>query len=71
MTLRDSFHPSCMSYLFLDTSHLPTIGLLDSNFEWVEYKVFENNKSSQFIHHEINELLIRAGSDIKLSLIHI
>jgi len=50
-----------MAYLFVDTSELLTVGLLDEQFQWLEYHELEDKKSSALIHSFIYELLSKHG----------
>jgi len=43
--------------LFIDTTSGLEIGLLDSNFLWLEYTSLKDLKPSEVIHHKIFELL--------------
>jgi tRNA threonylcarbamoyladenosine biosynthesis protein TsaB len=43
--------------LFIDTTSGLDIGLLDSQFLWVEYLSLDEKKPSEMIHHEIFKLL--------------
>lgn len=46
-----------MHSLFVDSTSGLVIGLLDSNFEWVEYMSLDEKKPSEIIHHEIYNIL--------------
>ncbi len=48
-----------MNYLYIDTTNNLTLGLLDSNFEWVEKVFFETKRTSEIIHGEIHHLLLK------------
>lgn len=48
-------------YLYLDTSFYIYLGLLNENFEWIEYKVIPDKKSSRLLHKEIFDLLSANG----------
>jgi tRNA threonylcarbamoyladenosine biosynthesis protein TsaB len=52
-------------FIYIDTTENFVLGLLDQNFEWVEY--FENDKTkiSAEIHHYINEFLNKNSIEIK------
>jgi tRNA threonylcarbamoyladenosine biosynthesis protein TsaB len=54
-----------MSYLFVDTSDHLVLGLLDSNYEWIELVETNDKKSSASIHAKIYELLKRHDLKIK------
>ena len=43
--------------LFIDTSHLLTIGIFDEKFNWLCYVQEDEMKSSGIIHYKINSLL--------------
>jgi len=45
--------------LFVDSTSGLIIGLLDSNYSWVEYMSLDEKKPSEIIHHEIFNLLIK------------
>ncbi len=51
--------------LFLDTTFGVSVGLLNSSFEWVEYKFLENKKSSSVIHSLILEILMKNNLEVK------
>lgn len=51
-------------YLFIDTSNLLTVGLLDSDFKWIEYQYIETKKSSTVIHKIIHEQLSKNNLDL-------
>ncbi len=46
-----------MAYLFVDTSELLIVGLLNDKFDWLEYHELRDKKSSALIHALIYELL--------------
>lgn len=46
-----------MSYLYVDTSHQTTLGILEEDFSWKEMKSLETSKSSHILHSEIYKLL--------------
>ena len=46
-------------YLFIDTTKDITVGLLNREFEWIEYEFFENAKGSALIHKCIYDQLER------------
>lgn len=50
--------------LFVDSSDNLTLGLLDDNLEWVEFKRFPNKKSSGVFHGLVEELLSSHGIKI-------
>ncbi|MGZ3789312.1 MAG: hypothetical protein ACXVLQ_12360 [Bacteriovorax sp.] len=54
-----------MHSLFVDSTSGLVIGLLDSKFNWVEYKSLDEKKPSEIIHHEIFSLLKKHGLEIK------
>jgi tRNA threonylcarbamoyladenosine biosynthesis protein TsaB len=45
--------------LFVDSTAGLVIGLLDSNYNWVEYMSLDEKKPSEIIHHEIYNLLTK------------
>jgi len=51
--------------LYLDTSSKLTIGILDYEYNWVEYSPSEDQKSSGVIHHRIDELIVKNHLKIK------
>jgi tRNA threonylcarbamoyladenosine biosynthesis protein TsaB len=53
-----------MASLFVDTSELLIIGLLDEQFNWLEYQELKDKKSSAVIHALIYEML--GKYDLKL-----
>ncbi|EQC44717.1 hypothetical protein [Bacteriovorax sp. Seq25_V] len=53
-----------MNYLYLDTTNNLTIGLLDSNYEWVEKLFIETKRTSEIIHGEIHALLTKHGLSV-------
>ncbi|MBT3981584.1 MAG: hypothetical protein HOE90_09550 [Bacteriovoracaceae bacterium] len=48
-----------MSYLFIDSTYLLTVGLLDSSCKWVETRHLDSTKSASAIHTTINQLLTK------------
>ncbi|MDC1174126.1 hypothetical protein OAT67_01925 [Bacteriovoracaceae bacterium] len=52
-------------YLFLDTSYFVTIGLIDENFDFINYQLFENRKGSTILHKEIYLMLKENKMKIK------
>lgn len=44
-------------YLFIDTSVKIVIGVLNSDYEWMNYKEIDSKKSSSILHHEVLEML--------------
>ncbi len=48
-------------YLFIDTTFEITIGLLDKNFDWLEYQHIQSNKSSAVVHKMVFDLLEKNG----------
>jgi len=54
-----------MSYLFLDTCHFITVGLLDRDFGWKKLIKTNNKKSSKEIHSIIDGLLREFSIEIK------
>lgn len=54
-----------MSYLYIDTTDFITIGLLDSEFKWLNYEFLESKKSSEVLHYKIFEMLNEKNLDIK------
>lgn len=54
-----------MHSLFVDTTLGLDIGLLDSNYTWVEYMSLDEKKPSEIIHHEIYNLLNRNGLQLE------
>lgn len=54
-----------MAYsLFVDTSDNLTLGLLDDNHEWLEFKRFPNKKNSGVFHGLVEELLSSHGKTL-------
>lgn len=51
--------------LYIDTSNNVIIGLLDHNFNWIEYKQIDIPMASVSLHFEINELLERQNKAIR------
>ncbi len=54
-----------MHSLFLDSTSGLVVGLLDSKFNWVEYKSLDEKKPSEIIHFEIFNLLKKHNLDLK------
>ena len=52
-------------YLYIDTTHEITIGLLNSELKWVEYEHLLSKKSSAVLHHKIFELLAKHSFEVK------
>lgn len=48
-----------MHSLFVDSTSGLVVGLLDSNYSWVEYMSLDGKKPSEIIHHEIFNLLTK------------
>ena len=44
-------------YLFIDTTQFITLGLLDSELNWVSFKLIEDKKSSATLHFLVDDLL--------------
>jgi tRNA threonylcarbamoyladenosine biosynthesis protein TsaB len=44
-------------YLFIDSTLGLEIGLLDSQFRWVDFSTYDSKKPSEIIHFEIHQLL--------------
>ncbi len=54
-----------MSYsLFVDSSEFLTIGLLDKNLNWAEFKTYKNKKSSGVFHGLLEEILTKYEIDL-------
>ena len=51
-------------YLFIDTTKDVTVGLVDNNFEWLEYEYFKDAKGSALIHKCIYEQLEKQNKTI-------
>ncbi|MCO4753932.1 MAG: hypothetical protein KC478_05595 [Bacteriovoracaceae bacterium] len=54
-----------MSSLFLDTSNQITFGILNDDYEWVEYEVVKEQKASKVLHALIQDCLDRHGLNLK------
>lgn len=54
-----------MNSLFVDTSENLVLGVLDKEFEWLDYKDTKDKKNSAIIHHEIYSLLEKRGFKAK------
>jgi len=52
-------------YLFIDSTLGLEIGLLDSQFRWVEFLTFDSKKPSEIIHLEIHQLIIKHQLSLK------
>jgi tRNA threonylcarbamoyladenosine biosynthesis protein TsaB len=52
-------------YLFIDSTLGLNVGLLNSQFNWVEYLSFDSKKPSEIIHSEIFNLLNRHQLNLK------
>ena len=48
-------------FLFIDTTYVVTVGLLNEEFKWVGYKRISSNKSSLVLHEMIHESLEEAN----------
>ena len=46
-------------YLFIDTTHNLSLGLLKESFNWLEFKKIETRKSSQLLHASVHDLLLK------------
>jgi tRNA threonylcarbamoyladenosine biosynthesis protein TsaB len=46
-----------MNYIYVDSTSILTIGLLDANFNWIEYLESKEKKPSEVIHLEIYRVL--------------
>ena len=46
-----------MAYLFVDTSHLLHVGVLDKDFKWLKSEVVETRKTSEILHEIIRSIL--------------
>lgn len=44
-------------YLFVDSTHLITLGILDSKLEWLDYKYINEKKISSSIHSHMDTML--------------
>lgn len=53
-----------MHFLYVDSTSGLVIGLLDSNYKWIEYLNFDEKKPSEIIHIEIFNLLKRHQLDL-------
>jgi tRNA A37 threonylcarbamoyladenosine modification protein TsaB len=54
-----------MSYsLFVDSSEYLTIGLLDKDLNWAEFKTYKNKKSSGVFHGLLEEILTKYELDL-------
>ncbi len=54
-----------MHFLYVDVTSGLILGLLDSNFNWIEYRDIEEKKPSEIIHLAIYELLKKNNVDSK------
>ena len=52
-------------YLYIDTTHEITIGLLDKSFAWLGYEHFTSKKSSAILHYKIHKMLSANDLEIK------
>jgi tRNA threonylcarbamoyladenosine biosynthesis protein TsaB len=52
-------------YLYIDTTENLVLGLLNKNYEWLEYFEDNTSKISASIHHHMNEFLEKHSLDIK------
>lgn len=53
-----------MAYLFIDTSHLLHLGVLNEDFTWIESEVVETKKTSEVLHAKVHELLEKHGLEV-------
>lgn len=53
-----------MSYLFIDTTKFLTLGLLDSEFNWVSYNETSDRKGSATIHYLLDDILKENNIDV-------
>ncbi len=54
-----------MHYLFIDSTLGLNIGLLNGQYEWVEFLTFDSKKPSEIIHAEIFQLLNKHQLNLK------
>lgn len=54
-----------MESLYVDSTSGLVVGLLDSNFKWIEYHDSKEKKPSEVIHIEIYNLISRHNLDLK------
>lgn len=54
-----------MPRLFFDTSAQLKVGLLDENYNWIDFKKIETKKISQVIHYEIFSMLEKRNLSVK------
>lgn len=54
-----------MHSLYVDSTSGLVIGLLDSDFNWIEYMDLNEKKPSEIIHHEIYNLVQKYNLDLK------
>jgi tRNA threonylcarbamoyladenosine biosynthesis protein TsaB len=54
-----------MHSLYVDSTAGLVIGLLDPEFNWIEYKDMDEKKPSEVIHHEIYSLVEKYKLDLK------
>jgi tRNA threonylcarbamoyladenosine biosynthesis protein TsaB len=54
-----------MNSLYVDSTSGLTIGLLNSSYEWMDYKEFDHQKPSEVIHIEILNLLKKYSISLK------
>lgn len=52
--------------LYIDSSHFLTLGILDQNFEWIDYREYREKKTSSILHVELLDLLERNQLSIDL-----
>ncbi len=50
-----------MDTLFLDSSHYLRLGILDKQFEWIDFREIKNKKGSSILHYELYKLLEEKG----------
>ena len=53
-----------MAHLYLDTSNGLQIGLLNSDFEWINFKKVETKRTSDIVHSEISKIL--SGESVEI-----
>lgn len=54
-----------MHSLFVDSTSGLVIGLLNSQYEWIEYHIFDEKKPSEIIHFEMFNLLKKYNLELK------
>lgn len=52
-------------YLFIDTTHNLSLGLLKESFSWLEFKKIETKKSSQLLHASVYDLLLKYDIELE------